>query len=151
LLLVRNCNMSQENRISHVFVLLFIHSFLLFGIALCAVINFLFFKDGQPITKHPFWSKVVIAFVGGYFVFWIVLFPIEIFVFERKRRKGLSLPKLTIKDLIGLPFGAANPNAEIPMWIKIPVLSFLFLLLGIFVIFFVMLPLTYLISKIKGG
>ncbi|MGA1979001.1 MAG: hypothetical protein ABSG99_00325 [Sedimentisphaerales bacterium] len=93
----------------------------------------------------------MIAFVGGYFVFWIVLFPIEIFVFERKRRKGLSLPKLTIKDLIGLPFGAANPNAEIPMWIKIPVLSFLFLLLGIFVIFFVMLPLTYLISKIKGG
>jgi hypothetical protein len=142
--------MSKEGRISHSFVILFIHSFLLFGIALCAIINFLFFQDEQPMIKHLFSSKVMIAFISGYFVFWMVLFPIEIFVFDRIRSKSQLFPKLTIKDLIGLPFGTANPDANIPKWIKIPVLSILFLLLGIFVIFCVMLLLTYLISKAKG-
>lgn len=139
--------MSKDSSRSHLFIIAFIHSFLLLGMALCGIIELFFLEGKRQLIKHPFWSKVMIAFIGGYFVFWIVLFPIEIFVFERRRRKDQSLPKLTIKDLIGLPFGAANTNAKIPRWIKIPVLSILFLLLGIFVIFVVMSLLAYLISK----
>jgi branched-subunit amino acid ABC-type transport system permease component len=119
--------------------------------ALCAIIDFIFFRGGQRMVEHPFWSKVLIVACAGFFVLLAVVVPVQILVFERRERKGQQLAKLTIKDLIGLPFGAANSNAEIPKWVKIPVLSFLFFLLGVFVIFFVMLLATYLIFKIKGG
>jgi hypothetical protein len=143
--------MSKESNRTHRLIIIFLLSFSFLGLVLCRIIELLFLGGGQQIMKHPFWSKVMIFFVIVWCVSLGVLFPIQILIFERKRRKGQSFPKLTIKDLIGLPFGAANPNAEIPTWIKIPVLSFLFLVLGIFVIFFVMLLLAYLISKTKGG
>lgn len=142
--------MSKNSRMFHAFVIIFINTFFLLGIALCAVVDIFFLGGGRQLMKHPFWSKVTIALIGGYFVFCFVLFPIEVFVFDRKERKGQALPKLTIKDLIGLPFGAANPDVEIPKWIKIPVLSILFLFLGILVLFFVMLLLTFIISRYKG-
>lgn len=146
LLSMRN-NMSKDSSRSHLFIIAFVHLLLLLGMVLCGVVELFFLEGEQQLMKHPFWSKVTIALAVGLFVFWIVLFPIEIFVFERRKRKSQSLPKLTIKDLFGLPFGAANANAKIPKWIKIPVLSILFLLLGILVIFVVMSLLAYLISK----
>jgi hypothetical protein len=98
--------------------------------------------------NHPFWSKVAIVFLGGYMVLMFVLLPIEIFVFNRREIKGQVLSKFTLKDLILLPFGASNPNAQIPGWIKVPILSILFLLIGILVFFLVMLFITYLIAGI---
>lgn len=143
--------MSKESNRTHRLIIILLLSFSFLGLALCRIIELRFLGSEQQIMKHPFWSKVMIFFVIVWCVSLAVLVPIQILVCERKERKGQPLAKLTIKDLIGLPFHAANPNAEVPKWIKIPVLSFLFLLLSILVIFFVMLPLTYIISKIKGG
>ncbi|MBN2019937.1 MAG: hypothetical protein JW749_06910 [Sedimentisphaerales bacterium] len=137
--------MSKDSRISHLYIIAFVHSFLLLGMALCGIVEFCFLEGKNQLLNHPFWSKVFIAFLGGYMVLLVVVVPIEIFVFGRKERKGQALPKFTIKDLICLPFGAANPNAEIPKWIKVPVLSILFLLLCILVFFLVMLLITHVI------
>ena len=89
---------------------------------------------------------ISIALVAGYMVLWFVVLPIEIFVFDRKERKGQTLQKLTLKDLIFLPFGGSNPNAKIPRWISVPFLFILFLLLGIFVFILVMAVLAHLIA-----
>ena len=138
--------MSKDSRILRVYIFVFTHTLLVLGLAFCAIVDFFFLKGKHQLMAHPFWSKVAIILLGGYFVFWFVLFPIEIFVFSRKERKGQALPKLTVKDVICLPFGVTNPNAEIPKWIKVPILSILFLLLSIFVIFFVMLLITNVIA-----
>jgi hypothetical protein len=122
--------------------------FFTLGLALCGIVELFFLKGKNQIMNHPFWSKVTIIFLGGYMVLMVVLFPIEIFVFNRKERKGQVLPKFTLKDLILLPFGASNPNAQIPGWIKVPVLSILFLLIGILVFFLVMIFITHFIAGI---
>ena len=124
--------MSRDDRI---FILIFAHSFLVLGIVFCVILGFFF----------SFWSKAAIFLFGGYLAYWVIA-SYEILVSERKERKGQALPKLTIGDLIGLPFGAANPNDEIPKWIKVPILSILFLLVGVFVFFLVMILLTNLIA-----
>ncbi|MBN1391460.1 MAG: hypothetical protein JW947_01505 [Sedimentisphaerales bacterium] len=142
--------MSKESNRTHWLVILFLSSFFMLAMALCAIIDFLFFRGGQRIIEYPFWSKVLITVGAGFIVLLAVVVPIQILVFDRKEIKGQPLAPLTIQDVTGLPFNRANPNAKIPKWIKIPILSFLFLVLGLFVIFVVMILLTYLISKAKG-
>jgi uncharacterized membrane protein len=138
--------MSRDSNRTHWLIITFLLLFSFLGLVLCRIIELFFLGGERQIMKHPFWSKAVIVFGIVWCVSLAVLVPIQILVFDRKERRDRTLQKLTIRDLFCLPFGAANPNAKIPKWIKIPVLSILFLLLGIFVIFFVMLLLTYLIS-----
>ena len=59
----------------------------------------------------------------------MVLTPIQVLYFDRKARKGRPLQKMKMSDVIGLPFGIANPDAEVPKWIKIPVLLIMYMLL----------------------
>lgn len=54
----------------------------------------------------------------------LVLLPIQVLYFERKARKNKPPEKMTVGDVISLPFGASNPNAELPKWISIPVKIF---------------------------
>ncbi|MFA5239011.1 MAG: hypothetical protein WC476_04785 [Phycisphaerae bacterium] len=143
--------MSEDNNGSRWLVISFLYSFCLLGMALCGVVGLLFFRGEQRIMEHPFWSKVLFVVGGGFLVLLLVVIPVQIFIFDRKERDSQSLAKLTIKDLIGLPFGVCNPNAKIPKWIKIPVLAILFSLLGILVIFVTMGLLAYLIHKVKGA
>ncbi len=69
---------------------------------------------------------------------------------QRKERKGKKLKKFAFDDLIGLPFGAANPDAEVSRWIKYPILIFLFLLIGILAIAVLGLSITYLIKLFQA-
>jgi len=140
---MRKSNMSKESNRTHWRVIAFLLSFSFLGGVLCKIIELII--SGSDL------SKVTMVFVVIWCVSLAVLVPIQILVFDREERKGQMLQKLTIKDLIGLPFNAANPNAKIPKWIKIPVLSILFLLLGIFVIIVVMILVTYLISRVAGN
>jgi hypothetical protein len=107
--------MSKDAR----FVILSItRTLLVLGMLLCLAVGFYF----------PFWSKVALFLLGGYFAC-LVVSAYEILVSERKERKGQE-----------------RPSDEIPRWIKIPVLSILFLLLGVIAVFFVMMLLSYLIT-----
>jgi hypothetical protein len=103
--------MSKDAR----FVILSItRTLLVLGMLLCLAAGFYF----------PFWSKVALFLLGGYFAC-LVVSAYEILVFEREEKKARSLQN-----------NAANSNDEIPRWIKIPVLSILFLLLGVIAVFF---------------
>lgn len=65
----------------------------------------------------------------------LILLPIQILYFERKARKNKPPEKMTLGDLTGLPFGAFNPNAQLPKWISIPAKIFFWGIVGFFVLF----------------
>jgi hypothetical protein len=134
--------MSKESNRTQWKVIAFVLSFSFIGAIICRII--------EIIVSKSYLSKVTMVFVVIWCVTLAVFVPIQIMVFDRKERKGQTLEKLTIKNLIGLPFGTANPNAKISKWITIPVLSLLFLLLSIFVIFVAMILVTYFTSIVVG-
>ena len=123
---------SDDKKLIRLFFIQFLIYFSGLGMVLCGAVRFLFYDSNKAMMENPFWFAVSIAF-GAIFMFaLVVLVPIETFVFGRKERKHRTLKKLTFGDLLALPFGGSNPDAEVPRWIKYPLLALLFLLIGIF-------------------
>jgi hypothetical protein len=140
---MRESNMSKESNRIHWLVIVFLLSFSLLGTMICHIIDLITPGEGTSVMSLSF-GIIWVVTLG-------VLGPIQIFVFERRARKGQELQKLTAKDIIGLPFGAVNPNAKIHKWIAIPVLTVLYLVVGIFVLFLAMILIGYLVSKFAGN
>ena len=97
--------------------------------------------------QHSFWSTIVYAFLFMFFIALMVFVPIQILYFGRKERSDRPLQKMTIGDVIGLPFGASNPDAEVPKWIRIPVLSVMYILLAILLIGLLMGLIAFLFKR----
>jgi ethanolamine transporter EutH len=96
---------------------------------MCKLIEVFFFENARDMMQHPTWRAVVMG-CGLVFTFTLViLIPIQILIVERRDRRKLPRQKLTFLDLIGIPFGVANPDAEIPKWISYPVLGIFWLLI----------------------
>ena len=141
---------SDHNKRIRFFIIIFLINISFLGMALCASVQFLFYDDNREMMNNSFWPAFIIVAISIFMFALLVLFPVEIFIFSRKKRKGEKLLKITFGDLLGLPFGVANPDAEVSPWIKYPVLFFLFLLLGIFAIAVLGLSITYLIKLFQG-
>ena len=121
-------------RDDHIFILIFLISFLFLSMILCAAIGVFF----------PVWLKIsLFIFVGIIVCLYLILFQL---LAAKKERKRQLLAKVTIKDLIGLPFGAFNTDAEVSKWIKIPSLSILFLLTCLLVFIIVAALIANLIT-----
>ena len=101
------------------------------GLVFTRVIGLLFFENDNQIMQHPFWSIIVYVFSFLFIISLMVFVPIQIVYFERKERGDRPLQKMTLRDIIGLPFGVFNPDAKVPKWIKIPILSVMCILLAI--------------------
>lgn len=92
----------------------------------------------------------VLFFSGMMIIGLLVLLPIQVLYFERKARKNKPPEKMTAGDVIGLPFGAFNPNAQLPKWISIPVKVILWGIVGIFVLFIAFLLIGLTVSFFWG-
>ncbi|MFZ5832113.1 MAG: hypothetical protein ACOY3P_18680 [Planctomycetota bacterium] len=75
------------------------------------------------MMQHPLWSVVVLVFASVFTFTLVVLFPVQILLVERGGRRKGRREKLTVADIVGLPFGAFNPDAAIPRWISYPILA----------------------------
>lgn len=106
-------------------------SFSFLGLAFTKIVEWLFFENGRQIMRHPFWATIVYVFSFLFIISLMVFVPIQILYFGRKERGDKPLPKMTVGNVIGLPFGAFDPDAEVPKWIKIPILSVTYILLAI--------------------
>ena len=120
------------------------------GMALCGAVRFLFYDNNKTMMENPFWFVVTIAVTVIFIFALVVLFPVEVFIFGRKERKNRTLKKLTFADLFLLPFGAANPDAQVPRLIKYPLLAFLFLLIGIFTLICLAILISSLAKHFLG-
>lgn len=92
------------------------------GLGACKLIEGMFFKAGQGMIEHPIWSVVIMTLGLGFAFTLVVLVPVQILIVERSERRELPRENLTLTDVVGLPVGATNPNAQIPKWISYPIL-----------------------------
>lgn len=114
----------------------------LIGLAFCEIVQWLFFENERQMMQDPFWSKTIIGF-GAIFLLSVMLVPIQVLILERRERRQQPLPKMTIADAIGVLLGGSfTREARVPNWIRIPVLAVLFLLLGVFLLAFMLWLLT---------
>lgn len=100
------------------------------GLLLSEVVEKLFYSSEKEMMQNPYWATLVYISAFLFIFSLMVLVPIQILGFERKQRKNQPVEKVTVSDLLGLPFGAFNPDAELPKWIGIPVLV-IFWIIGI--------------------
>lgn len=122
-------------------------SFSFLVLAFTKAIDWLFFENTRQMMQHPFWSTIVYAFSFLFFIALMVFVPIQILYFGRKERSDRPLQKMTVADVIGLPFGASNPDAEVPKWIKIPVLSVMYILSAILLLGLLMGLIAFLFKR----
>ena len=100
------------------------------GLGLCKLVELLFFENGRDMMQHPWWSSAIYVLAAIFVMTLLVAVPIEILVVGKMARRKNPPDKLTLADIAGIPFGAYNPNAEVPKWIAYPVLALFWLLLG---------------------
>ena len=122
-------------------------SFSFLGLAFTKAIDWLFFENTRQMMQHSLWSTIVYAFSFLFFIALMVFVPIQILYFGRKERSDRPLKKMTIGDVMGLPFGASNPDAEVPKWIKIPILSVMYILLAILLLGLLMGLIAFLFKR----
>ena len=122
-------------------------SFSFLGLVFTKAIDWLFFENTRQMMQHSFWSTIVYAFSFLFFIALMVFVPIQILYFGRKERSVSPLQKMAIGDVMGLPFGASNPDAEVPKWIKIPILSVMYILLAILLLGLLMGLIAFLFKR----
>ncbi len=122
--------MSQKRNFRNWLIIILLCQVGFWGLAICKLVEIIFFENEKDMISHPVGSGFIYVF-GVSFVFsLIVLVPFQVLIVERKDRKNRPKEKMRFADLLLLPFGAANPNAELPKWIAIPIKLLLFLLLA---------------------
>ncbi|MHA2123433.1 MAG: hypothetical protein ACW990_19720 [Promethearchaeota archaeon] len=129
-------------------VLLLVFSFL--GLLICSLIDTFFYSSDEVNTPSPI-LPLIIFFGAIWTITLVVIFPIQILYFHRKNRDDKQLQKATIKDFIGLPLGACNPDAKVPKWISIPILGLLWLLIAILGLGLVLGFIAFCIAYIKNA
>ena len=100
-----------------------------FGLFACRLFEILFYENEREMGENPFWFSAIIVFLILFVVPLIVFLPIQILNIERKGRRAMPPDKQTTSDVIGIPFGAFNPNASVPKWISFPILALFWILL----------------------
>ena len=116
------------------------------GLLCCAGIERLFF-GGDDVNTPPLLFAAEIVFTVIYMLTLLVIFPVQILYFRRKNRADADLlPKATLKDVAGIPFGVYQPDAKLPKWISFPVLAILWFLIAVLLLFLVLGLLAGLIN-----
>lgn len=125
-------------------------TFSMFGLFISALIDIFFYSGDEVKTPVPILSLQI--FFGAIWVITLlVIVPIQILYFDRKNRDDKQLQKATIKDFIGLPLGASNPDAKVPKWISIPILGLLWLLIAILGLGLILGFIAFCIHYIKNA
>ncbi|MCX5634837.1 MAG: hypothetical protein NTW55_03200, partial [Planctomycetota bacterium] len=93
------------------FIIMFLINISWLGLALCGSVRFFYYDNNKEMMDNSFWYVFTIVSLSIFTFVLFVLVPIEILILGRKERKGEKLKKLTLVDLLGLPFGFFNPEA----------------------------------------
>jgi hypothetical protein len=120
------------------------------GLLLCAAIRFLFYDSYEEFNANPILFALNIVCVSLFAAGFLVP-AIGFLYYGRKEREGQKLDKMTFKDLLGLPFGAFNPDAKVPWLIKMPVLGLLYVLIAILALFLLGFTISFILSKFTDG
>jgi hypothetical protein len=107
-------------------------TFSLLGLVFFYLIQISFYGGKDTKVPLPIISMQVI-FGAIWAITLIIVVPIQVLYFDRKKRDDKQLQKATVKDFIGLFFGVARPNAKVSKWIYFPVLAILWLLVAIII------------------
>ena len=114
----------------------------IFGLILTKVFSWLLRVEPQDnLFLFIYMIASMALFLGGLMFF----LPVQVLYFERKARRNKPLMKMTGGDLVGLPFGACNPEAEVLKWISIPVKLLLWLLVGIIALMLIGAALSFVL------
>ena len=108
------------------------------GLLVCALIDKLYYGNERNLSDSPFWFSLTV-FLGVIFAVSSIGGMVAIVIIKSIERRGIpkeERQRITISDLAGLPFGAANPDAELPKWISIPIVAILWSIVIIFVFIF---------------
>ena len=97
---------------------------------MCKLVELLFFENTREMMRHPWWSYAIYVLAAVFTGTLLVAVPIEVLVVGKMARRKKPPEKLTPADVAGIPFGAYNPNAEVPKWIAYPVLALFWLLIA---------------------
>ena len=139
----------RKNGFHPIFVA-FLMGFSFLGLLCSALIEYFFFKKNDVNTPNVLFAIQI--FFGFIWCFTLMLIiPVQILYYRRKNRVDDLMPKATIKDALGLAVGVFEPDAKLPKWIAFPILAFLWLLVGIFVIIIIGILISFFVDKFFLG
>ncbi len=133
--------LEKRNRLHWIIIISMANAGIL-GLFLTRVFSWVFSVELQDnLILFIFMIASMALFLGGLMFF----LPVQVLYFERKARRNKPLMKMSGGDLVGLPFGAYNPEAEVPKWISIPVKLLLWLLVGIIALMLIGAALSFVL------
>ena len=131
----------------HLVAVAFLMVFSFLGLLCSTMIDRFFFKGNDADTPGLLLATQIF-FLFIWCLTLIVIVPVQILYFRRKNRADASLPKATIKDALGLPFGVFEPDAKLPKWIAFPILAFFWLLVAVFITIVLLVLLAHFIHAV---
>ena len=113
-----------------------------------AIIDYLFYDSDHTKRSDSFFSLLIISVIV--YVVLLALIPIQILYFERKNRDKASLKKAKFIDYVSLFFVTTDTDVEAPKWLSIPLLTILWLLIGIIALFVVLAIVSFCLAKVMS-